>query len=179
VIARRFSDYLQSQDQVGGWFPLNSTPAPTDSDFDGMPDTWESAHALNPFDAADRNGDQDGDGYTNLEEYLNSLVGEVYPNDVRREDTSGSLTPSLRAVPNPFNPATDIRFVAGGRVQLAVFNVAGQRVRALVDSTLTPGHHTARWDGMDDSGQPAASGIYIVRLVAGDATLATRVTLVR
>jgi hypothetical protein len=179
VIARRFSDYLQSQDQVGGWFPLNSTPAPTDSDFDGMPDTWEHACALNPSDAADGNADRDGDGYTNLEEYLNSLVGEVYPNDVRREDTSGSLTPSLRAVPNPFNPATDIRFVAGGRVQLAVFNVAGQRVRALVDSTLTPGHHTARWDGMDDGGQPAASGIYIVRLVAGDATLATRVTLVR
>ena len=38
-----------------------------------MPDEWETAHKLNPNDAADRNGDADADGYTNLEEYLNSL----------------------------------------------------------------------------------------------------------
>ena len=44
-----------------------------DQDHDGMPDVWEKAHKLNPTDPADRNGDRDGDGYTNLEEYLNNL----------------------------------------------------------------------------------------------------------
>ena len=39
-----------------------------------MPDAWEQAHGLDPAKAADGNEDQDGDGYTNLEEYLNSLV---------------------------------------------------------------------------------------------------------
>jgi hypothetical protein len=39
-----------------------------------MPDWWEVAHKLNPNDAADRNPDRDGDGYTNLEEYLNWLA---------------------------------------------------------------------------------------------------------
>jgi len=49
-------------------------PAGFDTDQDGMPDAWETANSLNPADAADRNGDTDGDAYTNLEEYLNSLV---------------------------------------------------------------------------------------------------------
>src|SRR5262249_32787890 len=43
-----------------------------DTDGDGMPDTWEVAHGLNPA-AADFNGDYDSDGYTNLEEYLNEI----------------------------------------------------------------------------------------------------------
>lgn len=41
-----------------------------------MPDAWEKKHGLNPADPKDRNGDQDGAGYTNLEEYVNELAGE-------------------------------------------------------------------------------------------------------
>ena len=41
-----------------------------------MPDVWEKVHGLNLKDANDRNKDLNGDGYTNLEKYLNSLVGE-------------------------------------------------------------------------------------------------------
>ena len=44
-----------------------------------MPDAWEASHGLEPDDPDDRNGDRDGDGYTNLEEYLNSLCTPVYP----------------------------------------------------------------------------------------------------
>lgn len=39
-----------------------------------MPDEWEAARRLNPHDAADASSDRDGDGYTNIEEYLNSLT---------------------------------------------------------------------------------------------------------
>jgi len=63
-----------SQDEVGGWPTLNSLPAPADSDKDGMADEWEAANGLNPNDAEDRNKDRDSDGFTNLEEYINSLV---------------------------------------------------------------------------------------------------------
>lgn len=41
-----------------------------------MPDAWEKQHGLNPADARDGNHDLTGDGYTNLEKYLNDLVGE-------------------------------------------------------------------------------------------------------
>jgi hypothetical protein len=49
-------------------------PAGFDTDADGMPDAWETQNGFDPNDASDRNGDADGDAYTNLEEYLNSLV---------------------------------------------------------------------------------------------------------
>lgn len=64
---------IDSPQDVGGWPELQSTPAPADTDRDGMPDPWEIAHGLNPADPAD--GPHDcGDGYTQLEGYLNSLV---------------------------------------------------------------------------------------------------------
>jgi len=59
-----------------GWPPLETLPAPVDSDGDGMPDEWERAVDLNPKDGNDGPHDRDEDGYTNLEEYLNSLVPE-------------------------------------------------------------------------------------------------------
>ena len=59
---------------TGGVGTLPSGSAPADQDRDGMADAWEQARGLDPTDAADRNGDDDGDGYTNLEEYLSSLV---------------------------------------------------------------------------------------------------------
>lgn len=50
-------------------------PSPKDSDKDGMSDEWEATRGLNP-DAADDKGDDDRDGYTNIEEYLSCLAGE-------------------------------------------------------------------------------------------------------
>ena len=49
--------------------------APPDSDHDGMPNAWETARGLNPSSDNDASDDRDSDGYTNIEEYLNSLVG--------------------------------------------------------------------------------------------------------
>ncbi len=57
---------------VGGWPVYRSGEPPLDGDSDGMPDEWERKNGLNPG-VADDKGDRDGDGYTNLEEYLNSL----------------------------------------------------------------------------------------------------------
>ncbi|HWA26813.1 MAG TPA: hypothetical protein VG734_14235 [Lacunisphaera sp.] len=67
-----------SQEDVGGWdkYPEVHRPAGWDTDHDGMPDAWETAHGLDPRDAQDGAADRNGDGYTNLEDYLNSLVGE-------------------------------------------------------------------------------------------------------
>jgi hypothetical protein len=60
--------------EVGGYPDYNSTSAPTDTDNDGMPDDWETDNGFNPNDPADGNGDADGDGYTNIEEYLLELT---------------------------------------------------------------------------------------------------------
>lgn len=64
-------------DQVGGWPQLSAgTPQP-DADHDGMPDAWETANGLDANDTSDSSTDQDGDGYTNVEEYLNSLIPAI------------------------------------------------------------------------------------------------------
>ena len=62
------------ESEVGGYPILNSELAPVDTDEDGMPDMWEIYQGLNIFDANDRNSDRIGDGYTNLEEYLNAII---------------------------------------------------------------------------------------------------------
>jgi len=76
-IKNRTGKLLDSQDEVGGWPELKSKPAPEDADRDGMADAWETANNLDPKNPADRNGDADNDGYTNLEEYLNSLCPQI------------------------------------------------------------------------------------------------------
>ena len=58
--------------QVGG-LPEYKGEAVVDSDGDGMPDAWEIANGLNPNDPADANMDCNGDGYTNIEKYINGI----------------------------------------------------------------------------------------------------------
>ncbi|QDH72513.1 pectate lyase [Brevundimonas sp. M20] len=66
---------IDSQEQVGGWPELEPGTPWIDSDGDGMPDDWERAHGLNPASAADGSNDSNGDGFTNLEDWLNELAG--------------------------------------------------------------------------------------------------------
>ncbi len=56
--------------------PAPGLPNP-DSDRDGMPDSWETEHGLNPHDAGDGAQDSDNDGYTNVEEYLHRVAAEL------------------------------------------------------------------------------------------------------
>jgi pectate lyase len=67
---------INSQVEVGGWPEYRAGTPVTDSDSDGMPDAWETQKGLNPRDKADSRGDRDQDGYTNIEEWINSLTKE-------------------------------------------------------------------------------------------------------
>ncbi len=78
---RIVNDILKGTGSIGqdqnNWPTLTSCSAtPTDTDHDGMPDMWETAHGFDPNDANDRNGDSNNNGYTNVEEYLNELAGD-------------------------------------------------------------------------------------------------------
>ena len=73
TVRQRTGTIIDSQKDVGGWPVLESAPAPQDSDHDGMPDAWEKKYGLNPDDPSDANKDLNGDGYTNIEKYLNGI----------------------------------------------------------------------------------------------------------
>ena len=62
--------------QVGGYPDYKGTPY-QDSDSDGMPDWWETKYGLNPNDSCDANGDINGDGYTNIEKFINGIDPET------------------------------------------------------------------------------------------------------
>lgn len=77
--------FIANEQDVGGIGTLSGADAPADSDGDGMPDEWEKANGTDP-DKADANGDADGNGYTNIEDYVNSLAHKsdyiMYPQAV-------------------------------------------------------------------------------------------------
>ncbi len=92
---------IDSQEDVGGWPKLFSAPATADRDHDGMPDQWETDNGLDPDNPADRNGDNDGNGYTNLEEYLNSIV--TFRNFIYPPDNLNAELTDIRAITLTWN----------------------------------------------------------------------------
>ncbi|GEM_PF-2713315 len=83
--------------------------------------------------------------------------------------------------PNPFNPETVIRFEVpkAAQVRLAIYNLLGQRVRQLVGESLAAGRYTLSWDGLDDSGCQAATGMYLYRLESPNVVLTKKMLLLK
>jgi hypothetical protein len=90
---------IADESDVGGQPAMTQVtrPAGFDTDGDGIPDTWETAHGLNPNSASDGNGDYTGDGYTNVEKYLNELADLACP--------GGTATPPDAGTPHPIDAA--------------------------------------------------------------------------
>jgi len=89
-----------------------------------------------------------------------------------------------RPQPNPFTHATRLAYaVAGGaggeRVEIAIFNVSGQRIRTLLSGLQAPGHYQTHWDGRNDQGIAVPAGVYFYHLDVGGERHARQITLVR
>ena len=83
--------------------------------------------------------------------------------------------------PNPFNPTTRIAYTLSysRHVLLQVFNIQGQLIKTLTDAQQGAGQYVVRWDGRDDRGRTVASGLYFLKLQAGQKVAARKMTLVR
>jgi len=97
---------------------------------------------------------------------------------------SGGTPPAFRllgAHPNPFNPRTTVSFTlpAETDVRLEIYGLDGRRVALLVDGLRGPGLHETVWNGLDDRGRPAASGVYFTRLTAGSLSQVGKLTLLK
>jgi len=72
--------------------------------------------------------------------------------------------------PNPFNPTMTVEYELPGarHVTVRIFNLTGQEIRTLVDEMKPPGIHKIEWDGLDHRAQEVSTGLYVVRMIAGD-----------
>lgn len=84
-------------------------------------------------------------------------------------------------VPNPAATESRIAFLLPRRehVDLSVLSLGGRFVTTLVDGERGPGEHSEVWDGTTESGERASSGVYLVRLRAGDREAFRKLILVR
>jgi len=103
------------------------------------------------------------------------------PQPERRDGDTPSMTGLGEIYPNPFNPSTTIPFVltASANVTLSIFDAQGKLVRTLTDESLPAGMHQVVWDGRDDGGRQAATGVYFVRLVAGSHEMTKKVVMIK
>jgi hypothetical protein len=104
-----------------------------------------------------------------------------YPTPVGVADNLPGRFALHQNMPNPFNPVSTIAFDIPNDcdVQLVVYTMSGQVVRSLVDDRLNRGSHFASWNGTDDLGNTAASGVYLYRLAADDRIAVRRMILLR
>lgn len=108
------------------WAPYATYNVPPDSDHDGMPDWWELAKGLNPNSApgdfSDSNGDSDGDGYSNLEDYLNWLAAP-HVDCARNSSVDVDLTQFTRGFTNN-SPAYSAMSPTNGTVAIVNIKIA-------------------------------------------------------
>jgi flagellar hook assembly protein FlgD len=81
--------------------------------------------------------------------------------------------------PNPFNHETIIKFSLPQQndIKLMIFDISGQLIRNLSESTYNAGIHSVQWDGRDNAGKVVASGIYIVRMNSRNRQFSHRILL--
>jgi subtilisin family serine protease len=118
-----------------------------------------------------------------VEQFLDNIRAATGGGQVTSVQPDRAPTPLALAqnVPNPFNPMTTIGFVLpqSGEVELGIYDLAGRRVRTLVTGAMTAGAHSIRWDGRNDGGAAAPSGLYVYRLTTEQGTRARKMLLVR
>jgi hypothetical protein len=110
------------------------------------------------------------------------LIRAIMPGyGVGIEEGRTSIYRLSQNLPNPMLKATTIEFAIPKKehVNLAVYNVAGQKVKTLVDGDISPGSYTINWNGKDKNGRRLAAGVYFYRIEAGKYISTRKLVLLR
>ncbi|MCI0695050.1 T9SS type A sorting domain-containing protein, partial [candidate division KSB1 bacterium] len=100
------------------------------------------------------------------EEYVLRISGSDLVSAVSSEPMLPAFFQFRAPHPNPFAEVTQIAYQLTERatVQVEIFNLVGQRLKALINTTQPAGEHTVAWRGDDERGLPVAAGVYVVRV---------------
>lgn len=148
----------------------------------GTPDT--TGLFLPPWDLLhnQRVWDGDGNGVTTIDMGCYEYGAPQYVDVEEHEIPNSSIhNPNLLNYPNPFNPSTTIKLKleVTGKIELAIYNIKGQKVKTLMDCTTAPGTYECNWNGKDETGKTVSSGQYVVKLKQNGKETATKIMLLK
>ncbi len=98
-------------------------------------------------------------------------ASETYYTGVEENDNTPLCTFFIsQNTPNPFKDYTEIEYTLpkDSQVKVIIYNIAGQRVKTLIDVNKKAGTYAVHWDGRDDRGEQVAGGVYLYEIKAGD-----------
>ena len=131
--------------------------------------------------------DLDGSGAVDFDDFF--IFADYFGKEARaklmalaREYINLPTFPRLEPnYPNPFNSSTTIRYWVEGKglVELAIFDLTGQKVRTLVHDRRELGVYETVWNGIDEQGMWVSSGLYLARLRSGNETDVWKMTLLK
>ncbi len=108
-----------------------------------------------------------------------------YPNSFEYQVSNSDLVPTSTALsnvyPNPFNPSTTIDYTlsVSSDVALSIYDMQGRIVRSLVSGNQDAGTYNVIWNGLNESGEQSASGIYLVMMEANGNIYQQSITLLK
>ncbi len=115
-------------------------------------------------------------------EAMVAVIDELLAHPAAIDEVPAAAPLRVLASPNPFNPRTEISFwlPTAARVTIDLHDARGHLVRRLVPAAgYSAGHSTVAWDGTNDSGHALPTGLYLVRVRAGNLSVTGKLTLVR
>ncbi len=127
-------------------------------------------------------------GYVGLTEEVVVIAGEITSHAFIMVPLTGAgdnVIPSGTVLnanfPNPFNPETSIKFAIASesQVQVEIYNLAGQKVKTLINERMNPGIYCYVWNGKDDSDKSVTSGVYFYKMKAGNYTSTKKMILLK
>lgn len=145
----------------------------------------------NPTNASCTIIDVDGDGFLEVlvrAQWAMSPSGTTARTMVIDTDATGSVQEDVvgsallgQNSPNPFTPATDIRFVlaTASAIELKIYDVGGRMVRTVAEGRFEAGTHALRWDGRAERGEDLAPGVYYYELVTPEGRQAKKAILLK
>jgi len=117
-------------------------------------------------------------GYGKLD--VEAAISELLSAD--EETIENNSITVYRNFPNPFQKETTIKFVVSNgnrKINLDIFNIKGQKVRSLVNSTLNSGNYSILWNGLDDNGKRVSNGVYFYKVSSENFTSVKKMILMK
>ena len=119
--------------------------------------------------------------FENSEIIITSQSGGILTLEMVSDDVIPDAFLLHQNYPNPFNPTTSIRYELPieSQVSIAIYNVIGEEVTHLVEARQTSGKYEVLWNGTDEKGITMTSGIYFVRMKAGNFSETKKLILIK